>query len=1131
MKPSRTAALLRPLLTVLGWIALAALLWFCGPLLAIGEEQPLADERMRLYALGALALLALAHAAWLASRSARRNRLLMEGLVADAAPGAHEVALIGKRFADAVALLKRSRIGAGKRSRFAALGGQPYVYQLPWYVIIGAPGAGKTTALANSGLEFPLAAKLGKPVVRGIGGTRNCDWWFSADAVLIDTAGRYTTQDSDRAADRAAWLGFLDLLVRHRPGRPINGVLLTLSVADLLQPDRDKRIAHARALRARIDELHAQLGIAFPIYVLITKTDLLAGFMEFFADFDRDERAQVWGVTFAHDKQQQRPDPLVLVGSELAALEKRLDECLIDRLRGERDRERRAAIYAFPQQWRVLRETLLEILQSTFANEAGAPAKPLLRGVYFTSATQEGTPMDRALGALARSLGLAARVVAPARPSGKTFFVTRLLRDVVFREAGLAGTQRRWQRQRAWLEWTAVGATTAVVAIGLLLGWRATLDQHAQVASIAQQLQTLQPQVATAKAAPDLPPLTPVLDTLAALGAPAARVPAPWPARLMPDARAPLAAAADDAYRQLLKQALLPRIATRLEQRLGVDSDEQAASIYEALKAYLMLFGGKNFDRAALRSYLVADWETLPGAQRDALRRHLDQLLAGEEVGAPSHADQKLVAQARATVAKVPLAQRVYRRLKQADDGAAAFGIDAAGGAQARKVFVRARGQALEPLVPRLYSRANAQGAFRARSQEVLQQFASEQGWVLGATASAAASTSAALLDEIEQRYLTDYAGMWEQFVRDLRLVAPDTLAGGAETAGILARADSPLRALLGAIVNEVSVGNEVIDARFDPLRRFVTAQPAPLDDALELLGRLATYLTAVDDAVKRKTTAPSSDVTRELTTFASRAPEPVQALLAPLAATSASLVFAGVRDQLGRQLATELAPACTRSVEGRYPLTRASRDEMSREEFAKTFGAGGTVDGFFQKHLASVVDSSTRPWSYRRAEGTRAEPVESLPQFQRAQAIREAFFIDGGRTFGVRLELRLLEMDAGIQQFSLDVDGQVLRFQRDAKTPQRLQWPGPSGGAGRVVLQVGAPGAAASGPGYVFEGPWALLRLFDRVRVEPGSSPDRVLLRFDIEGRKVRFEAKSAARTNPIHLTELEQFQCPKRL
>ncbi len=252
--------------------------------------------------------------------------------------------------------------------------------------------------------------------------------------MLIDTAGRYTTHDSDRAADRAAWIGFLDLLARYRPRRPINGVLLTLSVSDLLSASPERRAAHAAQLRERIEELHERLGIAFPVYVLVTKTDLLAGFMEFFADFDKDERAQVWGVTFPYEPETAGDGPLARMAGDFAALEKRLHDCLIDRLHGERDRERRGAVYAFPQQWRVLRQTLHEFLQAMIAGMR-AELRPQVRGVYFTSATQEGTPMDRALGGLARALGLTSRIIAPARPSGKTFFVTRLLHDVVLAEA------------------------------------------------------------------------------------------------------------------------------------------------------------------------------------------------------------------------------------------------------------------------------------------------------------------------------------------------------------------------------------------------------------------------------------------------------------------------------------------------------------------------------------------------------------------------------------------------------------------------------------------------------------------------------------------------------------------------
>ena len=113
-----------------------------------------------------------------------------------------------------------------------SLGSRGYLYEQPWYAIIGPPGAGKTTALLNAGLRFPLAEQMGQGAIAGIGGTRLCDWWFTEDAVLIDTAGRYTTQDSNAAVDRAGWDAFLDLLKETRPRQPLNGLLVAFPLSD-----------------------------------------------------------------------------------------------------------------------------------------------------------------------------------------------------------------------------------------------------------------------------------------------------------------------------------------------------------------------------------------------------------------------------------------------------------------------------------------------------------------------------------------------------------------------------------------------------------------------------------------------------------------------------------------------------------------------------------------------------------------------------------------------------------------------------------------------------------------------------------------------------------------------------------
>jgi type VI secretion system protein ImpL len=1142
---------LRALLIALGLYAAGALVWFGGPLIGIDGVAPLAGERARALAIGVLLPVFVAQALWRASASARRNRRMVDGLLPKGAaapaatPGAPEVAAIGQRFTQAMQVLRQRRVGASK-SVLGWLKRPPYVYELPWYIVIGAPGAGKTTTIVNSGLQFPFAAELGPKALRGAGGTRNCDWWFTSDAVLIDTAGRYTTQDSYREADRAAWLGFLRLLQQHRPRQPINGAILALSVTDLLQPDADKRRVLAREMRERIEELHRELGIRFPIYVMVTKCDLLAGFAEFFADFDKEERAQVWGTTLPLDSDADTPARLARLSNELVALEKSLHECLIARLHDERDRERRAALFGFPQQWRVLREALAEMVRATF--ESGdARAAPLLRGVYFTSATQEGSPMDRALGALSRALGLAHRVLPPARPSGRSYFVTRLLRDVVLGEAGLAGTNRRWERRRAWLNGGVVAASTLCTVV--LLAWAGY--QYAVntelLAAVSDSNAKLQSQVSAAKAAPadDVSSLVPLLDGVWTLAREPVEAAARRAAALGLEQRSNIVAAAQDAYHHLLRESLVPRLAKRLEQRLGAEGAGAVVTRYEALKAYLMLFGGTNFDAAALRGYLLADWDAEPvrignTATPKSLREHLDRLLSSGEVGAPALADAKLIARTRQQVNAVPLAQRVLARLRQADasQGLTVLSIEPAVLPAAQKLLARASGAPVEAGVSALYARG-AQAPLRARVNDSLRQLEREAPWVLGVAPEAALADAAArtrLIETIEAQVSIERLRAWDALVQDLRLQSAATLGAAAEQAQALSRADSPLITLLAAVLRDMGPvtadGDAAADAaaseaeRLNALRAYVLGSPPGYEPVHAALGRVATQLAGVDDALERKTLPPTVDALRDFATVVTRAPVPLRGLLQQLAEYDAGLAFNALREPWSRQLASDVAPACALAADGRYPLARQGTQEMSRAEFVRTFGSGGVLDGWFQRTLAPWVDTGARPWSVPALP--QAKLGDALLPFQRAQSIRNAFFVDGGRQFGVRMDLRVLELDPGIGALLIDVDGQTLRFARDTRAPQTLQWPGP--GAGRVQLQATAPGAAG-GAKYAFEGPWALLRLFDRVRIEPSASPNRAVLVFDVEGRKARLEASNPNGPLAIALPELEQFQCPRRL
>jgi type VI secretion system protein ImpL len=623
------------------WAALSAVAWFAGDAILVAGQRPLDGPLARLAFIALLAALWLGWELWRVRKSLVDNQRLLDGLVRGVTDGdsaeraSHELAVLQKRFEDAVDVLRRTR--------FRRPGGERRtVAELPWYMFIGAPGSGKTTALVNAGLRFPLGDPRGGEVLQGVGGTRNCDWWFTDEAVLLDTAGRYTTQDSDREADATAWLGFLDLLKRFRPRQPLNGALVTLSISDLVHWTDSELERYAGHVRERLKELHERLGVRIPAYVLVTKTDLLAGFNEFFSDFDAERRAQVWGVTF--EATRLRGDARATAArfeEEFATLERRLYGVLLARLQDERDLQRRAAIYRFPQQFRSSGPLVARFLEAMLNGWSGAPL--LLRGVYFTSGTQEGSPIDRVLGTLARNFNLERKVQPPAPGTGKSFFLKRLLREVIFAEAGLAGVDAAQERRRRLSLAAGVAALAASSAVIAALWTTSYFENRALVTASGARASALKLELAAQAAfhTGDEGRMLAALDRLRDLRA-----------ELDPEAAlvhmglgqgAKLGAQGERAYRNALREALMPHALSSLERALRV------APTREALEAYVSLFDNGRPDAGAMARALTAIW-SLPESARPNLATHLRAALGYGPLALPRGRDEALVHAARATL-------------------------------------------------------------------------------------------------------------------------------------------------------------------------------------------------------------------------------------------------------------------------------------------------------------------------------------------------------------------------------------------------------------------------------------------------------------------------------------------------
>jgi type VI secretion system protein ImpL len=1167
-------------ITFIGTALLALLVWFFGPFLAILEAWGvrLAIVIVMLTLWAGLNLV-------LDIRRARRDAALAKGVTETAVDpaavaSAEEVAAVQEKLTSALALLKSARGTAG------------YLYEQPWYVIIGPPGAGKTTALLNTGLRFPLAAEMGQGAVAGVGGTRLCDWWFTEDAVLIDTAGRYTTQDSDAVVDRAGWSGFLDLLKRTRTRQPLNGVIVAISLSEIGAASRDERLAHARAVRRRIKELEERLAVHLPVYAVFTKADLVAGFTEFFDDLDRDKRAQVWGATFplVHNEAGR-------VGGfvpEFHALIERLNSRVFDRLQAERSPDRRTLIAGFPAQIASLEAPLSEFLQEAFGGSRLDPA-PMLRGFYFTSGTQEGTPFDRLTGFLARSFGIDQRR-APTLHSeqGRSYFLARLVKDLIFGEAMLVAEKPGAAGRRTLMRsgGFALAALAVLVAAGLL--WRSDSANRQEIdemdAALAAYTKTTDGLRLDPVADADLPRILPLLDHARALPHGydrGKRDGVSWFGFGLSQ-RAKLAAGARAVYRHALERVLLPRLVWRLETQMHGAID-QPDYLYEATRVYLMLGTAGPLDRDLVKGWMSLDWQAnYPGAVRTGLRedlgRHLDALLAEPLPSVPL--DGALLAAARATFSRVQPANRVYSRISPSG---AAHAIppwrpaDALGAAGVR-VFVRASGKPLTEGIPGFYTVDGFYEVLLPALGDATKQVASES-WVLGSRSEIAPDSAEAqrLERDVIRLYEDDYAKHWDAMLADLNLVPLRTPDQAAQDLFILGSPQSPMRDLLVSVTRQLtltqpppappaekakSLAEEAaqkvapnalarlkpllgtpsagpppeppgkrIDDRYRALRTFVGTGPgAPIDQALKAIDGLHQKLAKIGtppagSAMAAPAAPVGDDPVQSLHEEAARDPQPVARWLEALAASGAALISGGTRQQVAEAFNASNGPAslCQKAVTGRYPFVPGATNDIPLNDFARLFAPGGLLDGFFNTQLQPYVDTSGANWTPRPVNGV-PPPIApaELAQFQRAAVIRDLFFGAGGNAPSVRFDITPVSLDSEAKQVTLDLGGTPVTYAFGPPRATQVTWPGPNG-MSSARLVFEPPTSAGTGV-LQATGPWALFRLFEqgRLQQQPGST-DLYTLTLAAGGHQATFEIRAGSVQNPFAAGLLKNFQCPK--
>ena len=1080
------------------------------------------------------------------ARAARRASSALEGGL-DSETGSirpdqqAEIAAMQAEFHKALHGLKRSRLAAGGRDALAAL---------PWYIIIGPPGAGKTTALRSSGLPFPYA-KGGR--VRGVGGTRNCDWWLTNDAVILDTAGRWATQDDDREE----WLAFLDLLRENRPSKPVNGILLAVSVTDL-QGDADQIAGLARSLRERIDEVMGRLDMVVPVYLLVTKCDLVGGFIETFADLRDKERGQIWGVTLP--LLATADERIEMLGGHLDELCEVVEQRTPARLHDERRVDSRFAIFAFPRQLRTLRQGLLDLASELFAENVYQDA-PILRGIYLTSGTQEGRPIDRIMQTMAEAFGCPTRAAAVAVSKPKSYFVRDLFTKLVFPDRDVAiRSTRILVRQR--LRRLALAACASLVAAGLLV---LPVRSYSASADFVHQARRMIDKLAAGRQGQDELPATEALEAVEAMGKVLAET---------SDGSLLFPRAAVDRCLRATIERLIVRPILRADAAKALVGGLAPPELTDALVLHLLLTQDKQPDEPTPRTSgwgdavklaaqkAAARWESLTGPKAAARApRAVESLVRFYASGIADPGDlidrdRRFVGGARAVLigtSEDPVAELVRDSAMPRDLKV----VDVLGGAT---LFFQAEQDRHATVVRGAFTPAG----YRVVKQRLAQLHKAQDGetdsWILGQERKAKDTQTIA---RIKADYFNQYQGAWKAFLVTLAVREPANLEQARALLKKLA-SDKPFEAIWhnlgeplslkdeslagkalglvkggteqataklpdpGNLLSDDDPGAKQVAAEFEGLLRFASVKPSGFDQYNQILMEVASALGEQGSPEPKPFQAAFKNSRATLSALLARYNDRgweqgvlERILMPPLRGAEAAVLGASA-ELANRKWCETVVVAFDELLAGKFPFAASKANGEARLADVEKFfqPANGILWQYFAQALQSDIEQAGSIFRGKEAASVRYRD-DFLGFWSRAYEVSRRLFAKEPGKLGMPIEVRI-RPSTQYSKIVLDTGAKKVVGLNAAERWDEILWP-----ARRALVHLFVKSDEVASLGPAEDGDWSLFRLLSQ-----GTSPNRTGDVLSLSFASTPSQGKVQIDFKPDNLRELFQhFVLPRSI
>ncbi len=1086
-----------------------------------------------------------------------------------------EIDLFKKQLESAISSLKKSKLAKGKSGKAA-------LYALPWYMIIGPSSAGKTTAIQNSGLEFPF----GKEAFKGVGGTRNCDWFFSTKGIFLDTAGRYVTESEDKAE----WIAFLDILKKNRRKKPVNGVIAALNIDEIINCSMNQLAEHAGNIRQRIDELIENLSVNFPVYFVFTKSDLVQGFVEYFGDLSETERSQPWGATFSFT---ERINPKEAFKTEFKKLSVKIFEIRSHRLNNPLKREQRKKVFLFPFQFDSLENKLAYLIGEVFQHNPYQD-NPVFRGFYFTSGTQEGFPLDIAIKEIARQFNLPETFNEKQDEvtETKNYFIKDLLNNIVIGDQYYkVGQTSGFTRKRNSLRLAVISGSVfflLLFAALTLIGYNgssSSLDKIYSAADSFRDINWTGNLLTNFKEAENIRSIIneiaegEAVESFVAFGMDRTN-----------EAYEPLNELYIEKTESFFNQNIYNEINAVLNNYAN-GQDYPGEEIYTYLKTYLLLGNERErldtteqrFLRSVffkiLDSKFISKNPIASAKEKDSLRQFFRNYVStiAEQMYLkniyPAKNDNLLISIVRDRIQFTPNSESIYARLKQRgiNQFPAEINLEQIIGGRFSHVI------STEYRIPGIFT---ADGWKNFVQKAIISESTNpgKEDWVLGkerVQSSISIVDSEKIRKELTALYINDLQQTWEQFFRNIRYSGFSTVPFAGNSLKVLSDpVSSPLILIFKSFLSQLQgIGGiqlvqdsikiktasltESPEAEFNftdinNYSKFIANADGSLGSDFTAVISQYSLLSSVVESIKE-----GQDLTRDyaLKVLSNQAIElttslnaikgalynlpAVQELFSEPVRLTWSAILNDASQYLNIQWKTKIWDYYTKSFADYFPF-KSSGGDIPLQDFIEFFKPqDGILWSFFNKELNGFIDKErwkVIQWN-RQGIYVSGEFLSSLKKFDE---ISTTFFKNGDLSVSFKLKPQLPEsrlvqgQRPVVEQTYLSIDGVENYYKMGAQFWSDYVWPGSKGTPGaKMYISIRNYGSSDA---KSYDGDWALFKLLNDASVTRGESSSQYICSWHFQRENtydvvVSYKLNAGSSRNPFSGNLFRSINLPSRI